>query len=122
VANRESSHAGFCIGLFFNPEDGGNIFLRKVGFDFAQTTRRYIPEDRTLHNHRCENLKFNKDIRVSSKKILWKLVVGITDSGSCPMMDLGIGPLCSVATALVSKCISCLLKLINVSDCYNNSV
>jgi hypothetical protein len=25
--------------------------------DFQQTTRRYIPEDRTLHNHRCENLK-----------------------------------------------------------------
>jgi hypothetical protein len=22
-----------------------------------QTTRRYIPEDYTLHNHRCENLK-----------------------------------------------------------------
>jgi hypothetical protein len=21
-----------------------------------RTTRRYIPEDRTLHNHRCENL------------------------------------------------------------------
>jgi hypothetical protein len=26
--------------------------------DFQRTTRRYIPEDRTLHNHRCcENLK-----------------------------------------------------------------
>jgi hypothetical protein len=23
----------------------------------VQTTRRYIPEDRTLHNHRCEKLK-----------------------------------------------------------------
>jgi hypothetical protein len=22
-----------------------------------RTTRRYIPEDSTLHNHRCENLK-----------------------------------------------------------------
>jgi hypothetical protein len=22
-----------------------------------QTTRRHIPEDDTLHNHRCENLK-----------------------------------------------------------------
>jgi hypothetical protein len=29
---------------------------------FQQTTRRYIPEDRTRHNHRCENLKFYKDI------------------------------------------------------------
>jgi hypothetical protein len=27
---------------------------------FQRTTRRYIPEDRTLHNHRCENLKSYK--------------------------------------------------------------
>jgi hypothetical protein len=25
--------------------------------DFQQTTRRHIPEDRTLHNYRCDNLK-----------------------------------------------------------------
>jgi hypothetical protein len=25
--------------------------------DFQLTIRRYIPEDSTLHNHRCENLK-----------------------------------------------------------------
>jgi hypothetical protein len=25
--------------------------------DYQRTTQRYIPEDRTLHNHRCENLK-----------------------------------------------------------------
>jgi hypothetical protein len=25
---------------------------------FQRTTRRYIPEDRSIHNHRCENLKF----------------------------------------------------------------
>jgi hypothetical protein len=25
--------------------------------DFQQTTRRYIPEDSTLHNHRFDNLK-----------------------------------------------------------------
>jgi hypothetical protein len=32
---------------------GGDVFLRNVG----RTTRRHIPEDDTLHNHRCENLK-----------------------------------------------------------------
>jgi hypothetical protein len=26
--------------------------------EFQRTTLRYIPEDRTLHNHLCENLKF----------------------------------------------------------------
>jgi hypothetical protein len=25
--------------------------------DFQQTTQRYVPEDRTLHNHQCENTK-----------------------------------------------------------------
>jgi hypothetical protein len=26
-------------------------------FDFQRTTFRYIPEDSTLHNHRCKNLR-----------------------------------------------------------------
>jgi hypothetical protein len=29
----------------------------KMSVDFQQTTQRYIPEDSTLHNHCCENLK-----------------------------------------------------------------
>jgi hypothetical protein len=29
----------------------------ETSVDFQRTTRRYIPEDKTLHNHRCENLK-----------------------------------------------------------------
>jgi hypothetical protein len=28
--------------------------------DFQRTTRPYIPEERTLHNHRCEELKSYK--------------------------------------------------------------
>jgi hypothetical protein len=28
----------------------------ETAVDFQQTTRRYIPEDKTVHNHRCENL------------------------------------------------------------------
>jgi hypothetical protein len=28
----------------------------ETSVDFQRTTRRYIPEDRTLRNHRCENL------------------------------------------------------------------
>jgi hypothetical protein len=32
------------------------MFLRNV-VDFQLTTRRYISEDRTDHNHRCENLR-----------------------------------------------------------------
>jgi hypothetical protein len=29
----------------------------KMSVDFQRITRPYIPEDRTLHIHRCENLK-----------------------------------------------------------------
>jgi hypothetical protein len=33
------------------------ICSSETSVDFQQTTRRCIPEDRTLHNHRCKNLK-----------------------------------------------------------------
>jgi hypothetical protein len=32
-------------------------FSSETSVDFQRTTRRYITEDRTLHNHRFENLK-----------------------------------------------------------------
>jgi hypothetical protein len=48
--------AGFLLGLLFNPEEGGDMFLRKVGL-LHRTTRRYVLEYRILHNHSCENLR-----------------------------------------------------------------
>jgi hypothetical protein len=33
------------------------ICSSEISVDFKRITRRYIPEDRTPHNHRCENLK-----------------------------------------------------------------
>jgi hypothetical protein len=33
------------------------ICSSEISFDFQRTTRRYIPEDSTFHNHSCENLK-----------------------------------------------------------------
>jgi hypothetical protein len=32
----------------------------ETSVDFQRTTWRYIPDDRTLHDHRCDNLKFCK--------------------------------------------------------------
>jgi hypothetical protein len=33
------------------------IYYSETSVDTQRTTRRYIPEDGTLPNHRCENLK-----------------------------------------------------------------
>jgi hypothetical protein len=49
-------HANSLLGFFFGPEDGGDM-LSENSVDIQQTLLRYIPEDRTLHNHRCDNLK-----------------------------------------------------------------
>jgi streptogramin lyase len=32
-------------------------YSTETSVDFQRTTRCCIPEDRTLHNHRCENLR-----------------------------------------------------------------
>jgi hypothetical protein len=42
---------GFLLGLFFDPEDEGDMFLRNVGWLSTDYTALY------LHNHRCENPK-----------------------------------------------------------------
>jgi hypothetical protein len=34
-------------------------YATKTTVDFQRITWRYIPENSTLHNHRCENLKFS---------------------------------------------------------------
>jgi hypothetical protein len=49
-------HAGFLLGLFFHPEDGGNMFFQNVSWLPTDYTA-CIAEDRTFLNHRCENLK-----------------------------------------------------------------
>jgi hypothetical protein len=41
-------------GVTMNME---TICCSETSVDFQRTTRRYIPEDRTVHNHPCENLK-----------------------------------------------------------------
>jgi hypothetical protein len=37
------------------PEDGD--MFDETSVNFQLTTRRYIPDDGPLHNHRCENLR-----------------------------------------------------------------
>jgi hypothetical protein len=47
------------FGLFFNPEDRGNIFLQNFSWLLPDYTALYIRTQRTLYNHCSENLKSN---------------------------------------------------------------
>jgi hypothetical protein len=38
VTSKASFHAGFLLGLFFDPEDGGDMFLRNVGWNWTDYT------------------------------------------------------------------------------------
>jgi hypothetical protein len=49
-------HAGFFLGLLFNPDDADDM-LPETTVEFQGATSRYISEDKTLHNHRSEYLK-----------------------------------------------------------------
>jgi hypothetical protein len=54
--------AGILLGLFFDHEDKSDITLRNVSWLWA--LRRYISEDKYLHNRRCENVRSYKCLTV----------------------------------------------------------
>jgi hypothetical protein len=49
-------HSGFLLGISLDFEDGRDTSVRNVGW-LKRTTRCYISEDTTLHNHHCGHLK-----------------------------------------------------------------
>jgi hypothetical protein len=68
-------HVSFLFGLPFDPEDEV-ICSSGTSAYFQRTTWRYIPEDRTLHSHHCENLKsYILRHLLSNTLILWPLIV-----------------------------------------------
>jgi hypothetical protein len=48
-------HAGILFGLYFDHEGGGGMPLQNIGWLSTNSTAIY---HRTLHNHRCKNIKF----------------------------------------------------------------
>jgi hypothetical protein len=47
----------------------GAIYSSETSVDTQRITRRYIPEYGTLHDHRCENLKFyNLSVKFHSEQ------------------------------------------------------
>jgi hypothetical protein len=57
--NQRENRWQAALGLFFDSEMEATC-SPKTSVDFQRATKRYMPEDRTLHNHRCENLKSYK--------------------------------------------------------------
>jgi hypothetical protein len=37
------------------------VYSTEISVDFQRTTRRYIPEDKILRDHGCENIKSYRD-------------------------------------------------------------
>jgi hypothetical protein len=52
------------------------ICSSETSVEFQRTTRRYIPEESTRHNHRCENLKSNQKDVDSKHDLLFHLEYG----------------------------------------------
>jgi hypothetical protein len=48
-------HAGSCLAYSSTMNMKATSSF-ETSVNFQRTTRHYIPEDRTLHNHRCENI------------------------------------------------------------------
>jgi hypothetical protein len=57
---RSACHLLVSCPAYFSTLKMEVICSSETSVDFQRTTRRYIPEDSTLHNYRCENLKFYK--------------------------------------------------------------
>jgi hypothetical protein len=62
------------------------IYFYETSVDFQQTTRRYIPEDGTLHNHRFENLKSYTLCIIKASRLIqfMKIILAYYDSDAKP--------------------------------------
>jgi hypothetical protein len=74
-----SSHAGFLLSLFFHPEDGGDIVLRRVG----SLSTDYTALHPRRQNSSCENLKsyMCKKYLISVKALLITIFSRTVSSG-----------------------------------------
>jgi hypothetical protein len=68
-------HAGFFLGLFFDTLKMEATCSTETSVDFQGTIRSYIPEDRTLHNDNCGNIKSNALNCVLYSSKCWHLFV-----------------------------------------------
>jgi hypothetical protein len=77
-----------CLTHSLNPKDGGDMFY-ETSVNFQRTTRRYIPEEQTPQNCRCENYKWGSggiDPCFLDLGTKWRWVVSFTPR---PLYPLG---------------------------------
>jgi hypothetical protein len=69
-------HAGFLLGLYFEPEMEA-IYSSERSVVLQRPTKLYIPEDKSLHNHRCDNLKSYKEKsnRIEKPALCWSVLL-----------------------------------------------
>jgi uncharacterized metal-binding protein len=88
-----ASYAGFLFGFFFfTPKMEATCSSKTLG-DFQWTTWRYIPQERTLHNRCCRNLKSYKVIVICNYLSWYALSYAVrsevlTEEKSTVFMDL----------------------------------
>jgi hypothetical protein len=80
---KQRFHADFFYGLFSSTLKTDVICSSETSVDHQRSTRRYIPENRTLHKHRCENVIPCIQAFCLSKPILYSAHCFVTMS-SCP--------------------------------------
>jgi hypothetical protein len=55
----------------------------ETSVDFQKTTRPYIPEDGTIHNQRCENLKSYKNKERKKTRKMWNISENVFHFFAC---------------------------------------
>jgi hypothetical protein len=90
-------HAGFLAWVILRRDGRGDIFLRNVVW-LQRSTQRYIPEDTTLYNDRCE---YPKSYSHRSTQELVGLSVGHFESGQ--PLNIAVHVLITMAASSVGQ-------------------
>jgi hypothetical protein len=58
VGGKQSLLSNLSGSAYYSTLKNESIYLSETSVEFQRTARRYVPEDSTIRNHRCENLEF----------------------------------------------------------------